>query len=181
MEIALAPFILAALILVPLAEIAVFIKVGGLIGAGPTIALVIAIAVFGTWLLRRQGLETFRKAQMALGRGEMPVGAVLDSFLLVLAALLMVTPGLLTDAIGLLLLVPPLRRLIGRHAAQWFMAHANVQFGTSAGMRADWGQGPIIEGEAVEDEPGAKDTTGKPPASGASSPWRGSLPPSSGG
>lgn len=181
MEIALAPFILAALILVPLAEIAVFIKVGGLIGAGPTIGLVVAIAIFGTWLLRRQGLETFRKAQMALGRGEMPVGEVLDSFFLVLAALLMVTPGLLTDAIGLLLLVPPLRRLIGRSAAKWFMAHANVQFSGPAGMRADWGRGPIIEGEAEEDGPDMKDTSGKPPASGASSPWRGGLPPSNGG
>ena len=175
MESTLAPYILAALILVPLAEIAIFIEVGGWIGALPTIALVVVIAVLGTWLLRRQGLETFNKAQTALHRGEMPVAEVLDGLFLIFASLLMVTPGLLTDAVGLMLLVPGLRRSFGRAAMRWFMAHADVRF-TSSGAAPDGsagrrGGGTIIEGEACEvDAEEAKDE-GTRPGSPAS-PWR---------
>lgn len=142
------PVIFLALVLVPIAEIAVFIKVGGLIGVVPTIALVVAIAIFGTWLLRRQGLQTFTRAQAALNRGEMPVGEMLDGFFLVFAALLMVTPGLLTDALGFALLTPPVRRFLGALLRRWAMARATVVrfHGESYGRRED---GPIIEGEAM--------------------------------
>lgn len=143
----LAAYILAALVLVPLAEIVVFIEVGGLIGAAPTVALVVAIALFGTWLLRRQGLATARKAQAALERGEVPVAEAFDGFLIVAAALLMVTPGLLTDAAGLLLLVPSLRRRFGRFAIGRLMRHAQAARGE--GRR----RGPVIEGEAERVEP----------------------------
>lgn len=143
----MAPYLLAALVLVPLAEIVVFIEVGGLIGALPTVALVVAIALLGTWLLRRQGLATFRKAQDALDRGEVPVAEALDGFLLVAASLLMVTPGLLTDAAGLLLLVPSLRRRVGRFAVGRLMRHA--QAAREKGRR----RGPVIEGEAERIEP----------------------------
>jgi UPF0716 protein FxsA len=143
----LVPLIFLALILVPIAEIAVFIKVGGLIGVLPTVGLVVAIAVFGTWLLKRQGLRTFTKAQAAFNRGEMPVGELLDGFFLVLAALLMVTPGLLTDVLGFALLVPAVRRLLGPLVARWAMARTTTTVFHSDGPRRPAG-GPIIEGEA---------------------------------
>lgn len=170
----MAPYILAALILVPLAEIVVFIEVGGLIGALPTVALVVAIAILGTWLLRRQGLDTFRKTQEALNRGEMPVTEMLDGFFLVFASLLMVTPGLLTDAIGLLLLVPSLRRRFGRFALGWLMAHTKAEWAMSGSTMRGGAQsgGPIIEGEAetVEPERGEPER-GRPPSI-SPSPWR---------
>lgn len=155
------PVIFLAFVLVPIIEIAVFIKVGGLIGVLPTLALVIGIAIFGTWLLRQQGLQTFTKAQAALSRGEMPVGEMMDGFFLVLAALLMVTPGLLTDAIGFLLLVPAVRTLLAALARRWAMTHAvktefyqsTSEFHTEARHHRS-GQGPIIDGEAHEIEPG---------------------------
>lgn len=147
----MAPYILAALILVPLAEIVVFIEVGGLIGAAPTVALVVTIALLGTWLLRRQGLATFRKAQGALDRGEVPVAEAFDGFLLVTASLLMVTPGLLTDAAGLLLLVPSVRRRFGHFAIGRLMRHA--QAGAQAAREEGRRRGPVIEGKAEPVEP----------------------------
>ena len=153
------PVIFLLFVAVPIIEIAVFIKVGGLIGVIPTLALVIAVAIFGTWLLRQQGLQTFNKAQAAMNRGEMPVGEMLDGFFLVLAALLMVTPGLLTDAIGFALLVPQVRRALGVIARRWVMARtvranfyqSDPQDRRADGPpRADRGTGPIIDGEASE-------------------------------
>ncbi len=174
----MAPIILLALITVPLIEIAIFIEVGGLIGPLPTIALVIAIAIGGTWLLRRQGLGAFQRAQAAINRGEMPVADVMDGFVLIFAALLMVTPGLLTDAIGLLLLIPALRRRFGQAVARWAMKRGKVGIfgmgdaGPSSGSSSPYrrGPGPIIEGkaEAVEEPAEAKKPNDK-----GSSPWIG--------
>lgn len=177
--------VLLALIAVPLVEIAIFVEVGGLIGPLPTIGLVVAVALGGTWLLRRQGLGTLAKAQASLNRGEMPVAEVLDGFMLIFAALLMVTPGLLTDAIGLLLLVPVLRRRLGGMAARWAMARGQMQvFGmdkppSSARPAGEphrdgphaRGVGPIIDGEAEVVDPETPPADGGP--KGGRSPWLG--------
>ncbi|MFZ3033565.1 MAG: FxsA family protein [Parvibaculum sp.] len=154
------PVIFLAFVLVPIVEIAVFIKVGGLIGVLPTLALIIGIAIFGIWLLRQQGLQTFNKAQSALSQGEMPVGEMMDGFFLVLAALLMVTPGLLTDAVGFLLLVPGIRTAFGALARRWAMKHAvktefyqsSTEFRTGERHQSP-GKGHIIDGEAHEIDP----------------------------
>ena len=156
------PFIFLALVLAPIAEIAVFIKVGGLIGVLPTVALVIAISIYGAWLLRHQGLQTFMRVQAALNRGEMPVGEMLDGFLLVLAGLLMLAPGLLSDLVGFVLLIPAVRRALRPMLTRWASARAtttvfHTDFGARGGQTPDeWeprgsdGRGPIIEGEATE-------------------------------
>ena len=163
------PVIFLLFVAVPIIEIAVFIKVGGLIGVLPTLALVIGVAIFGTWLLRQQGLATFTKAQAAMNRGEMPVGEMLDGFFLVLAALLMVTPGLLTDALGFALLVPGLRKGLGVLARRWVMARGvQTSFYQSdphqqRGPRGDT-TGPIIEGEASEVHERAPRLPPEPPA-----------------
>lgn len=101
--------ILGLFIAVPLIEIAVFIQVGGLIGLWPTIAIVIATAFAGTALLRHQGLATLRRAQESLNRGEMPLREVFDGACLLVAGVLLLTPGFVTDATGLLLFLPPVR------------------------------------------------------------------------
>lgn len=154
------PVIFLAFVLVPIVEIAIFIKVGGLIGVLPTLGLVIGIAIFGIWLLRQQGLQTFNKAQFALSRNEMPVGEMMNGFFLVLAALLMVTPGLLTDAIGFLLLVPGVRTALGAVAKRWLMTHTvtTQYYQSSAEFRESdrtqpTGKGPVIDGEAQEIKP----------------------------
>ncbi len=97
-------------IAIPLLEIWVLIQVGGLIGALPTIALVVATALLGAWLLRQQGLSTLQRAQRAMAHGEPPAIEIMEGMLLFFAAALLLTPGFLTDTIGFALLLPPLRR-----------------------------------------------------------------------
>jgi UPF0716 protein FxsA len=114
----------------PVVEIAVFIKVGGLIGTQATVAIVLFNAILGAALLRSQGLTTLRRAQESLERGEPPVEAVVDGVGLIVAGALMITPGLVTDAIGFLLLIPPLRRWVTmalfRRLARSSMVHFQV-------------------------------------------------------
>ena len=159
------PVLFVLFVAVPIIEIALLIKVGGLIGVIPTLALVVGTAMVGTWILRQQGMATFSKAQAAMNRGEMPVTEMADGFFLVIAAVLMLTPGLMTDALGFAFLVPGIRRRLGAIAMRWIMARSvHVQFtqggptGTPFGDMPDdtdqrgrhEGTGPIIEGEASE-------------------------------
>jgi len=107
------------LLLLPFLEIYVLISVGGAIGVLPTIILVLGLSMFGAYLLRWQGLATLFKVQDSLAQGEMPVAAMIDGAGLTVAAALLIAPGLITDAVGFLLLVPEIRRwamrrLLGR-------------------------------------------------------------------
>lgn len=108
----MAVLVLIAFIAVPLVEIAVFIEVGGRIGVWNTVLTVILTAVVGTWLLRRQGLRTLQRAQESFSRNVLPVSELFDGLCLLAAGVLLLTPGFVTDAAGLLLFVPPLRRLL---------------------------------------------------------------------
>ena len=164
------PLLLFAIfIAVPILEIAIFIQVGGLIGLWPTIAIVLGTALAGATLIRIQGFQTWRRAEEAMKRGEPPLAEMFDGVFLLVAALLMVTPGLFTDCIGIALLIPPLRREIGRRVAARLARSANVQFhlaGMGPGATPQGGPGPVIEGEAEEIDP---DAGGEPRGD---SPWR---------
>lgn len=104
------PVLMALFLLVPLLEIYLLIKIGGEIGAWPTVALVVATAVIGAALLRWQGISTLMRVRQSLDRGELPALAMLEGLLLLIAGALLLTPGFFTDTVGFLLLVPPLRR-----------------------------------------------------------------------
>jgi UPF0716 protein FxsA len=124
-------WIVVALITVPVIEIALFIRVGGAIGLWPTIAIVIATAVAGAVLLRREGLRTVLSLQEQLLRGGDPSPLLLEGALILFAAALLLTPGFFTDTVGLLLLIPRLRAA----AAQWLRPRLTarvVTFGTGA-------------------------------------------------
>jgi UPF0716 protein FxsA len=101
-----------ALIAIPLIELAVIIEVADVIGGLPTIALLIGVSVVGAWLLRREGAATWRRLRQARSRGEFPTTELADAALLVLAGALLLTPGFVTDAFGLLLLFPGSRQFI---------------------------------------------------------------------
>lgn len=101
---------LALFLLVPLLEIYLLIKVGGIIGAIPTVFMVVFTAVLGALLLRHQGLYTLGKVQSALARGELPTMAMLEGVVLIISGALLLTPGFFTDALGFLGLIPPLRQ-----------------------------------------------------------------------
>lgn len=108
----MAPILFALFVVVPIIEIALFIQVGEAIGVWQTIALVILTAVAGTALLRAQGLATLRRAQTSMNQGQVPVREVFDGACLLVAGVLLLTPGFMTDAFGLSLFLPPVRSAI---------------------------------------------------------------------
>lgn len=125
------------LIGLPLAEVAGFVVVGSWIGLGGTLALTLLSAATGVLLVRAQGLLVLRRAFAAVERGEPPVREMFDGVLLAAAGALLVAPGFLTDAVGLVLLLPPARRLIA----------AKILLRGQERRRRDEG---VIEGEWVE-------------------------------
>jgi UPF0716 protein FxsA len=131
-----------AFVLTPLVELYLLIKVGGYIGAWPTIALVLISAIIGVVLLRRQGIATLTRGLTRLEAGELPAAELLDGFLIAVAAALLLTPGFVTDAFGFALLVPGLRRRL----AAWIWARLGVRQARQAGAGAVR-PGRIIEGE----------------------------------
>ena len=100
--------------LVPLAELVLLIELGRFLGLAPTLAVVLATGALGAWLTRRQGLRALASVRSDIEHGIVPAGALLDGALILAAGLLLITPGLLTDAAGFLLLVPRVRTAI-RH------------------------------------------------------------------
>lgn len=104
------PLLFLSFLLVPLAEIWLLIKVGSIIGAGWTILAVVGTAVAGAALVRAQGLSTISKIQDAMHRGEAPAMEMLEGMALFITGALMLTPGFFTDALGFMLLIPPVRR-----------------------------------------------------------------------
>ena len=97
---------------VPIAEIYLLLEVGGVIGALPTIGLVVLTAVVGAALVRAQGFSTIQQVRRTMDAGEVPAVAILEGIFLLVAGALLLTPGFLTDSIGFCCLVPPLRRSI---------------------------------------------------------------------
>jgi len=101
--------VLLLLVLAPLAELYVVIEVGQAIGALATIALLVATSALGLVLLRAQGRLAWRRFRGALAAGRVPAAEVVDGALIVVGAALLILPGFISDALGLLLLVPPTR------------------------------------------------------------------------
>lgn len=99
---------------VPIAEIALFITVGEQIGALPTILIIIATAVLGTALLRRQGAAAVRHLRADLDAGRVPAAAIGQAVTIAIAGLLLLTPGFMTDAVGFALFIPAVRRFLWR-------------------------------------------------------------------
>jgi UPF0716 protein FxsA len=108
-------------------EIFVFVQVGQWIGYGAAILALIVISIFGFWLVKREGLEAWRRAQAQLRAGEVPAAEAVDGALIASAGLLLIVPGFVTDAIGLLLLLPPLRW----PARRWVRSHRFVRTGNA--------------------------------------------------
>jgi UPF0716 protein FxsA len=109
------PIILFLLfIVVPVVELAVIIQVGSMIGVWPTIALLVAVSVLGTWLVRREGMRAWSAFRLALAHGRVPTTEVVNGALVLFGGALLLTPGFVTDVLGLSLVFPPTRKAIGR-------------------------------------------------------------------
>ena len=138
------PALLLLFLLVPLIEIYLLIKIGGVIGAFPTVVLVVLTAVIGAALARHQGLATLQRLQATMARGEAPAIEMFEGVLLLVGALLLLTPGFMTDLLGFACLIPPTRRAL----AFWLLKRATVVTpGGPSGGASEKHQPRTIEGE----------------------------------
>ena len=166
--------LLVAFIVVPLIEIYLLVQVGQVIGAWWTIVLLVLDSVIGVALVRREGLRAWRDLQETLGAGKAPTKSLADGALLLIGATLLVTPGFLTDAMGLFLVLPVTRPLLRGALARRLtvqvqnqgMGGGGAQFGRSftaygpgapgrPGSSRSWGPSPrgdddVVEGVVVE-------------------------------
>ena len=99
---------------IPILEMFVLIQVGGMIGAIPTVALVVLTATIGIWLLKQEGLATLNTVQEKLARGEIPGRELIEGAMLLIGGALLLTPGFVTDGIGFCCLLPFLRKPIAQ-------------------------------------------------------------------
>ena len=138
-------FLVAFFIGVPIVEMFILIEVGGLIGALPTIGLVVLTATIGVWLLRLEGLATMRRVQERIARAELPETELLEGAMLLVGGALLLTPGFVTDAIGFVCLVPMLRRPVARYLLARVVSRVTVIGGPGFGQRRP--QDGSIDGE----------------------------------
>lgn len=131
--------LLLAFILIPLVELFLLVWLAGEITLLPTIAIVIITGVIGSLLARQQGLQAWHRFRQATAEGRLPGREIQDGLLIAFAAALLLTPGLLTDAVGFALLVPATRTLVRRHLSQRLAARFRLRVMTagSAGSPFD--------------------------------------------
>lgn len=146
-------------IVIPIVEMVILIEVGGLIGAWPTVGLVLLTATVGVWLLKLQGLATLSRVQAKLARGELPDTELLEGIMLLIGGTLLLTPGFVTDAIGFICLIPGLRQPIAR----WILSRGviNTIRARSAAQARQESQSSgqtrtTIEGEFTDEDKGDK-------------------------
>jgi UPF0716 protein FxsA len=158
------------LLLVPLAELWVIVQVAQGIGVLNAIGLLLLVSLAGAWLLKQQGIATWRRLQATLQRGEMPTNEVTDGAMILLGGALLLTPGFITDAVGLVLLIPAsraalkggMRKLLARWAKRR-SRERGVYSATVLRVERDEGNGPTRPSEGLPSSPppdgdGSRDT-----------------------
>ena len=117
-------------LVIPTAEIYLLIQIGQFIGAGWTIFGVVATAVIGAWLIRIQGILTLHRGLESLRRKEVPAIELIEGLFLLICAALLITPGFVTDSIGFLCLVTPVRRALAAMVLQYGIANMKKKQGS---------------------------------------------------
>jgi UPF0716 protein FxsA len=120
----------------PLIEISLFVTLGAWIGLGPTLAIVLGTAIFGVWLIRRQGARARNDLRAAVMTRQNPAPDLASDALNVVSGVFLVLPGFFTDALGLLLLLPPVRRAVIAQLAKRAKAHVSAQVQRQAWRKA---------------------------------------------
>ena len=110
--------VILLILLVPIIEIYLFIKIGSQIGAFNTIALIIITAIFGLYYAKYEGLNTLKSGIQQIVKNELPLYEIISGAALAFAALLMIIPGFLTDIVGLLIIFPFTRRLLFKNISK---------------------------------------------------------------
>jgi UPF0716 protein FxsA len=152
--------LLLLFLLTPAIELGLLIQVDRLIGFGPTIGLIIATGIAGSYLARREGVNTWKQLNQRLNAGDLPGKELMDGVIILIAGALLVTPGVLTDVVGFLGLLPPTRALIRKVLMRRFRSKMRegsmqVQFGIFGGGAAgpggySGGDAPPSPGDATD-------------------------------
>lgn len=152
------PILFLIFILIPIIEITLFIKLGGYLGLLPTIGLVFLTAIVGVTLLRWQGMATLLRAKSRMAEGKMPAQEMAEGILLAIAGAFLLTPGFFTDAIGFVLLFPPVRRMV----YAYFKGRMKFQ-GMNMGAGSTFSNEHTFEGEFKRDETSSSPQDTLPP------------------
>jgi len=164
-------WLFVAFLLVPLIEIALFIQIGGWLTLWPTLAIVIATALLGTWVVREQGLRAMADLRGSLEKLNDPVAPLAHGAMILFAGALLLTPGFLTDAVGFLLLVPAVRLAIFQIALRRIEVR-RATFSDATTRQRHPHDNIIIEPEFHEVDPPAANPPGdgppQPPQAGRS-------------
>jgi UPF0716 protein FxsA len=146
-------------IAVPLLEIYVLIQVGQVIGPWWTILLLVLDSILGTWLIKREGSRAWRALRQALETGRMPGKELADGALILIGGTLMLSPGFVTDAFGVLLILPltrpAARRLLSAVIGKRLLAGtfvANARHPGPGTPTSSPGGGPVVRGEVVDED-----------------------------
>ena len=148
----LAWLLVLAFVVMPIVEIYVIIQVGQVIGPWWTIALLVADSIFGTWLIRREGGRAWRALRTALDSGRMPAKELADGALILVGGTLMLAPGFVTDAFGILLILPVTRPLFRRVLTGVVTRRLVVMGPGQAARPGPRSDGTVIQGEVVDED-----------------------------
>jgi UPF0716 protein FxsA len=141
--------LIAIFVLVPLAELYVIFQVGDAIGIVPTLAILVADSLLGSWLLKSQGRAVWRRFNETLGEGRVPHREIVDGVLVIFGGAFLITPGFITDVVGVLLLLPPTRALFRRQLQKRLELRAVSSVGRTR-RRPSAGYDYDVEGTATE-------------------------------
>jgi UPF0716 protein FxsA len=132
-----AKYLFLAFTVVPLLELYLLIGIGRQAGVLPTLGMVLVSGVLGAWLAKREGRRVLRSWRAATSQGRLPEDGILSGALVLVGGVLLVTPGVLTDVVGFLLLIPPTRRFIAARLRR--VLESKMQAGTLGVTRMSWG------------------------------------------
>ncbi|MEM7332272.1 MAG: FxsA family protein [Chloroflexota bacterium] len=147
--------LLLLFIIVPAIELILLIQMGRWIGTLPTVGLIVITGIVGAYLTRQQGMQVLRRVQQEAQSGQVPGGALLEGAMILIAGAVLMTPGVLTDIFGFILLIPQTRKLIQGFAwrqVQRMMANGQIRVGGFGpmNMRQNPRQTIIIDPEENE-------------------------------
>jgi len=134
-------------LIIPFAEIYLLLQVGTLIGAFPTIFLVVFTAVLGAWLLRQQGFATFHRFQASLAQGAIPAYEIIEGPIILAGGILLLTPGFITDILGFACLVPQIRKKIAQYVIENHLVQTGGPFQQAKPAEQD-----VLEGEYTKED-----------------------------
>ncbi len=139
------------LVAIPIFEVYVLVQVGQRIGVLWTVLILVLEAVFGAWLMRREGARAWRALEAAFRGGRVPSGELADAALVLVGGVLLMLPGFVTDVLGLFFLIP-FTRPFARKVLAFFVARRLSRAGLVPGAQGPYAGASVVEGEVVPDE-----------------------------